>query len=76
MTWSWWPWPRHRKLAPKLLEAEVEHRRAVVHRERAEGELEDARELGDWARETTAANRFAVRLEAAIRQAAKGGPHH
>lgn len=70
MSW-WWPWSRRRRRRPdpKLAQAEASHRRAVKHRERAEQELQEVKELrlGDWARQTTAEDRFDLRLEAAWR---------
>jgi hypothetical protein len=61
----WWPWPRRKH--PQVIEAEAEIRRSTGHREGAQRALDEARELGEWARQATVENRFDLRMEAAWR---------
>lgn len=62
------PWPfsrRWRRLA--LLDADAQVEQATRDRRRAEAAREEARKLGEWARQANLADRFGLRLEAAVR---------
>lgn len=65
MGFRWWPWPRRKH--PQVAQAEAEQRRSVAHRQIAEEALEEAKELGEWARQATDENRFDIRMKAVWR---------
>ena len=72
-----WPWPRRRnaqlvRADQQLLEAEMKRRRAHGHYERVVEQRDQASELARWAREATEANRFDVRVEAALWRTIRG----
>lgn len=69
-----WPFSKRRRRVA-LLDADAQVAQAAQDRRRAEAALEDARRLAEWAREATASNRFALRLDAAYRtRLSRGGP--
>jgi hypothetical protein len=70
MRWPRWPWPRHRNLKPQILAAEAKIDQAEADRAEARRALEEAKEIGEWARNATARNRFEARLDAAWRSRA------
>ena len=68
MRWRW-PWRRNGKA---LARAEQAMDRADRQDQAADEALASSRELAEWARATTAANRIGVRLDAAYRIALLG----